>query len=110
MSYFTMEGDYTRQNNAGEIIAGAMYSRKIGDDYDNPLYTVHLGGYLRLNDAFIPVVKLDYHPFSVALSYDITVSSRLKTSQYRGGAELSLAYVVFGQRNSTKNAVMCPHF
>lgn len=111
MAYLTLEGDYTKQNTVSEVIAGAMYSRKIGDDYDNPQYTVHLGGYLRLNDAFIPVVKLDYHPFSVALSYDITVSSLRTASQYRGGAELSLAYRGFLDRNnSTKNAVMCPHF
>ena len=71
MSYLTLEADYTKQDIANEVIAGAMYSRKIGDDYDNPLYTIHFGGYMRLNDAFIPVVKLDYHPFSVALSYDI---------------------------------------
>jgi len=111
MSYFTLEADYTKQNTASEIVAGGMYSRKIGDDYDNPLYTIHFGGYMRLNDAFIPVVKLDYHPFSVAISYDINVSTLKTVSQYRGGVELSVAYVGFLDRyNSTKNAVMCPHF
>src|SRR3954451_13666518 len=39
MSYFTLEADYTKQDVANEIIAGAMYSRKIGNDFDNPLYT-----------------------------------------------------------------------
>jgi len=111
MSYFTLEADYTKQDIASEVMAGAMFSRKIGYDYDNPLYTVHFGGYMRLNDAFIPVVKLDYHPFSVALSYDINISTLKAVSQYRGGAELSIAYVGFLDRdNSTKNAVMCPHF
>ncbi|TKK67809.1 type IX secretion system membrane protein PorP/SprF [Ilyomonas limi] len=110
-SYFTLEADYTSQNTASEIVAGGMYSRKIGDDYDNPLYTIHFGGYMRLNDAFIPVVKLDYHPFSVAISYDINVSTLKTVSQYRGGVELSIAYVGFLDRdNSSKNAVMCPHF
>ena len=111
MSYFTFEADYTKQDVSNEIIAGGMYSRKIGDDYDNPLYTVHFGGYLRLNDAFIPVVKLDYHPFSVAISYDINISTLKTASQYQGGAEVSIAYVGFLDRdNSTKNAVVCPHF
>lgn len=111
VSYFTIEADYTKQSAANEAVAGAMYSRKIGDDYDNPLYTIHFGGYMRLNDAFIPVIKLDYHPFSVALSYDINMSSLKTVSQYRGGTELSVSYIGFLDRdNSTKNAVMCPHF
>ena len=110
-SYITLEADYSKQNEASEIVGGMMYSRKIGDDYDNPLYTVHFGGYMRLNDAFIPVLKLDYHPFSVAISYDVNISTLKTVSQYSGGVELSVAYVGFLDRdNSTKNAVMCPHF
>ncbi len=110
-AYLTVEADYTKQNTNTEIVAGLMYSRKIGDDLDNPLYTIHFGGYMRLNDAFIPVIKLDYHPFSVALSYDVNVSSLKTVSQNQGGVELSLAYVGFLDRdNSSKNAVMCPHF
>ncbi len=70
-SYLTLEGDYTKQYTNTEMVGGLMYSRKIGSDYENPLYTLHLGGYLRVKDAFIPVVKMDYHPFSVAVSYDM---------------------------------------
>ena len=78
---------------------------------DNPDYTIHGGVYLRLNDAVIPTIKIDYHPFSFALSYDVNIS-KLKTSSYgRGGYELSLTYIGFLDRNnSSLNAVRCPRF
>ncbi len=110
-SYLTLEADYTKQSANTEMIGGLMYSRKIGDDYENPLYTIHFGGYMRYKDAFIPVVKLDYNPFSVALSYDMNTSELKTASQSRGGFELSIAYLGFLDRdNSTRNAVLCPHF
>ena len=110
-SYLTLEADYTKQAPNTEITGGLMYSRKIGTDYDNPLYTIHFGGYVRYKDAFIPVVKLDYHPFSIALSYDVNTSALKTASQSRGGFELSIAYLGFLDRdNSSRNALMCPHF
>jgi hypothetical protein len=88
-----------------------MYSIRIGENFDRPDYTVHAGAYLRLQDAFIPVVKLDYNPFSVALSYDVNVSPLKTVSQGHGGFELSVAYQGFFDRdNSSKNAMLCPRF
>jgi hypothetical protein len=66
---------------------------------------------MRLNDALIPVVKIDYSPFSVSFSYDVNIS-KLKTSSYgRGGFELALSYIGFTHRdNSYVNDVLCPKF
>lgn len=111
MSYVTLQGDYSKQGNYSEAIAGALYSFKLGEDYQNPQYTVHFGGFLRWKDAFIPVVKLDYHPFQIAVSYDVNISELKTASQSRGGFELSVTYAGFLDRdNSTKNAVLCPKF
>jgi hypothetical protein len=61
-----------------------------------------------LNDAFVPVVKLDYNPFSVTLSYDVNVS-KLKPSSYgRGGFELSVSYAGF--RKKKGEYLLCPRF
>jgi type IX secretion system PorP/SprF family membrane protein len=110
-SYFTMHADHYVQGTYRETIGGAMYSYKIGDDWDDPDYTLHFGSSLRWKDALIPVVKLDYNPFSVALSYDVNVSDLKTASQGRGGMELSITYRGFFDRdNSSKNAVLCPHF
>ena len=61
-SYITFHGDYTRQMPYQQLIAGGMYSRKIGDE-DVPTYTIHGGMFIRYQDAVIPVVKMDYYPF-----------------------------------------------
>ncbi|MEJ7912042.1 MAG: PorP/SprF family type IX secretion system membrane protein [Chitinophagaceae bacterium] len=110
-SYLTLQGDYTNQGSYNEVIAGALYGIKLGDDWENPLYTLHGGTLLRWNDAIIPVVKLDYHPFAVSLSYDVNIS-KLKTSSYgRGGFELGISYIGFTNRkNSVVDAVLCPRF
>jgi type IX secretion system PorP/SprF family membrane protein len=110
-SYITLQGDYSKQGQFTEVIAGALYGLKLGEDLDHPLYTIHCGALLRWNDAFIPVVKLDYAPMSVAFSYDANIS-KLKTSSLgRGGFEISVSYVGFLDRNnSTVNAVLCPRF
>lgn len=110
-SYITLQADYSRQAKFNEMIAGALYGVKLGEDLEHPNYTIHGGAFLRWNDALIPVIKIDYTPFSVAFSYDVNLS-KLKTSSYgRGGFELSVSYVGFLDRNnSTLNAVLCPKF
>ena len=110
-SYITLQGDYSMQGKFKEVVAGALYGLKLNEEIENPLYTIHGGAFLRLNDAFIPVIKLDYRPFSVALSYDVNIS-KLKTSSYgRGGFELSISYVGFSNRdNSSLNNIRCPRF
>lgn len=110
-SYLTLQADHTIQGRFQETVAGALYGIKLGDDWDKPLYTLHGGLFMRWNDALIPVIKLDYSPFSVSLSYDVNLS-KLKTSSYgRGGFELGISYVGFTNRdNSTLNAVTCPRF
>ena len=87
-----------------------MFSRRI-DDPEDPQYLLHLGGYLRWNDAIIPVVKLDYEPFSIAFSYDMNISQLRTASQGRGGFEISLGYTGFlNNDNSTKAVLRCPRF
>jgi len=111
VSYITLQADYSRQGQFTEVIGGALYGMKLGDDWENAKYTIHGGAFMRLNDAFIPVLKLDYNPFSVSLSYDINLS-KLKTSSYgRGGFELGISYVGFTKReNSSIDATLCPRF
>ncbi len=112
-SYFTVLADYSTQAQFQEIMAGALYGIKLGEDLDKPLYTVHGGAFLRWNDAFVPVIKLDYQPFSVSFSYDINIS-KLKTSSYgRGGFELGITYAGFNsldKDNPDLYKLRCPRF
>jgi hypothetical protein len=109
-TYFTLQADYSQQGSVRETIGGALYSVKIGGSGD-PLYTLHGGAFLRWKDALIPVIKIDYNPVSVAISYDVNVSQLKTASQGRGGFELSVSYVGFLNRvNSSKNKILCPRF
>lgn len=111
-AYMTVQADHSRQGAFSETVAGGMYGVKLGGDPDNPDYVVHAGAFLRWNDAIIPVMKLDYAPFSVAISYDVNIS-KLKPSSYgRGGVELSVSYIGFLKRleRSSMNSVLCPKF
>ncbi len=108
IAYITLQGDHSRQGGFNETIAGAMYGLKLGNDPENPDYTIHAGAYVRWNDALIPVVKIDYNPFSVSLSYDANIS-KLKPSSYgRGGVELSVSYTGFVKRK--EGYLLCPRF
>jgi type IX secretion system PorP/SprF family membrane protein len=111
-AYVTLLADHSRQGAFTETVAGGLYGLKIGGDPDDPDYTVHAGAFIRWNDAMIPVIKIDYSPFSVAISYDVNIS-KLKPSSYgRGGLELSVSYIGFSKKldRSSLNSILCPRF
>ena len=110
-SYVSIQADYSIQENYQETVFGGMYGLKIGPEVENPKYTIHGGAFIRWSDALIPVVKLDYAPFSFAFSYDVNISKLKPYSSGRGGFELSLSYIGFLDRNnSSLNAVRCPKY
>lgn len=109
-SYFTVYGDYSKQGNYKETVAGFIYSYRLGDPED-PRYVLHLGSMLRLKDALIPVVKIDISHIAVSLSYDANISQLRNASYGRGGFEFALSYQNFNNKdNSSSNAVRCPTF
>jgi hypothetical protein len=84
---------------------------KIGPYYEEPDYVLQAGAFLRWNDAIIPTVQLDYHPFSLSLSYDVNISQLSQTTRGRGGYELSLKYAGFlHSGRSSVDATRCPRF
>jgi type IX secretion system PorP/SprF family membrane protein len=111
-TYLTIQADHSKQGTYNETLGGAMIGIALnGYDFNESNYNIHAGGFIRWKDAVVPVVKLDYKPFSVSISYDINISQLKSASQGRGGFELSITYQTFFDRNnSTKNAVLCPRF
>ena len=110
-NFITLQADESIQGAAQETVAGFLYGIKVGEDPEHPAYTIHGGTFLRWNDALIPVVKVDYSPFSFTLSYDVNIS-KLKASTYgRGGFELGLSYIGFtNKKTTTLNVMNCPRF
>jgi type IX secretion system PorP/SprF family membrane protein len=110
-STITLQADYSSQGPSRETIGGLMYGYNLGEFTDDPKYVLGIGAYMRLGDAFIPVIKLDMLPLSMAISYDINISTLNTVSQGQGGFELSISYIGFLDReNSAKNRILCPRF
>lgn len=108
-SYCTIQADHSLQGPFAETIGGAMYSHVLGQDPEDPPYTLHAGAFLRFKDALIPVLKMDMKSISVAISYDLNVSPLKTASRGKGGFELSVSYISFLDRyNSSRDKVLCP--
>ena len=109
-AYLTFHADYSKQGTSTETVAGFIYSYKL-DDVENPKYIFHAGSFIRWKDAIIPVAKLEFKPFTVAVSYDANLSQLKTASQGHGGFEMSISYQTFFNRyNSSKDATRCPRF
>lgn len=110
-SFVTIYNDHVRQGSYSETMSGLLYGLRIGPYTETPDYILQAGAFLRWGDAVVPVVQLNYHPFTVSVSYDINVSTLSQTTNGRGGYEFSLKYIGFLDReNSSANAVRCPRF
>ncbi len=109
-SFITLEADFNKQLSYSSTTIGTIYSRRL-DDPENPKYTFGIGGYYRLNDAFIPVVKLESKPIAISVSYDANMSELKRVSYGRGGFEISLTFQKFTANDySSMEATKCPKF
>ena len=107
-TYLTFQGDHSRQGPFRETVFGAMYGLKIGPYPDEPDYAIHFGTFVRWNDALIPIVKLDYNPFSVSVSYDANISKLKPSSHGRGGFEIAISWI--GKLADKSNPYFKPRF
>ncbi len=89
---------YMRQGSLQELLLGALVKYKI--DQRSSKYTgfgknsaVYFGTQLRVKDAIIPMIMYQMEYYSFGLSYDINTSSLHKSSNYRGGMEISFSYL-----------------
>jgi len=96
----TVQADYSKQGSFSNLVFGALYGIRIGPYPDEPDYAIHFGTFMRLNDALIPVIKLDYFPFSLTMSYDANISKLKPSSSGRGGFEIALSFTKNLDRNT----------
>jgi type IX secretion system PorP/SprF family membrane protein len=101
-------GDYFSQGGNNQMQGGLMYQQNLVEDEQNAA-SFSFGGFFRLNDAIIPLVKLTYNRFTTGLTYDVNISKLKPASSMRGGFELTLSYSGFFRgENSSLSAVRCP--
>lgn len=94
------------QNKASETTLGAAASLLANGDYDNPT-NVYIGSWVRLNDAVIPYIGLEFNGLRIGASYDFNISSLRSATNSRGGSEFSLIYT---HKTSEGRGIPCPRF
>jgi type IX secretion system PorP/SprF family membrane protein len=106
------QGNYAMQGSYSEIIAGGLINwKREAERADEPLFIVYGGVFFRVNDAVIPVLKLDYMRYSFGLSYDMNISTLKAATNSRGGYEVSIVKTgVFQSPKWEKSRTLCPHF
>jgi type IX secretion system PorP/SprF family membrane protein len=104
-------GDVFKQGGALQAQGGGMFIHDLVERDDEQKISIAGGLFYRLNDAIIPVIRLDYYKMSFGATYDINISKLTPASNYRGGIEVTLSYKGFGvSKNSAASSVRCPRF
>jgi len=106
--FYTLNGSvlYQTQEKASETLIGAAVAFNVNGAETNPT-SVFLGSWLRVNDAIIPYIGIEFGGLRLGASYDVNVSTAKAATAYRGGSEFSLIYIK--QRAEVKG-VPCPKF
>lgn len=95
------------QGGASEtVLGGAVQFNVSGTDAEKPT-SFYAGSWMRLNDAIIPYIGLEFGDFRLGATYDVNTSSLKTASEKRGGIELSLIYT---RRPNTDRSIHCPKF
>jgi type IX secretion system PorP/SprF family membrane protein len=95
------------QGGASETVLGtALQFNVSGQEAEKPT-SFYAGSWIRLNDAIIPYVGLEFGDFRLGVTYDINTSSLKTASEKRGGLEISLIYI---RRPNTDRNIHCPKF
>lgn len=99
-------GIYQLQGNQNEATIGGAVSSSLNNDESNPT-NIYGGVWLRVKDAIIPYLGLEFAGMRIGASYDINTSSLKSGSQSRGGMELSIIYI---KRAAESRGLPCPKF
>ena len=99
---------YTTQAKSFEMVGGINAHYNLSGEGEYQL----IGGlYYRLNDAFIPMVGLQWHDIKATFTYDATTSTLKTYNNGRGAFEFSLIKEgLFDTYLGNKKQSMCPSF
>lgn len=106
----TVHANYTNQNPYQETMFGGLVSYRSTLANDARM-SVSAGCFVRMNDALIPTLKLDYKTYAFTMSYDVTTSSLRPALNSSGGWEFSV-YVRgrYNHKNNPMEQMHCPKF
>jgi hypothetical protein len=94
------------QNKASETTLGGAFGLNANSDNANPT-NVYLGSWMRINDAIIPYIGLEFGGLRIGATYDVNISSLKAATCNRGGSEISIIYI---RRPVETKGIPCPRF
>ena len=94
------------EGGASETLLGGAFQID-ADDANEKNFSFYLGSWMRLNDAIIPYVGLEFSGYRLGVTYDINTSSLKTASQGNGGIEVSLIYTY---KENKDRSIKCPKF
>lgn len=101
-----LSGLFSTQGKASEALIGGAYQFLVSEQTDKPT-SVYVGSWMRMNDAMIPYVGLEFGSFRLGATYDVNISNLKSASNSRGGMEISLIYI---KKDPESTGVNCPKF
>ncbi len=104
--------DLFKQGGAAQGQGGVLITHDLVQTEDDEKVSISGGLFYRLNDAIIPVIKIDYYKLSFGTTYDINVGKLVPASQHRGGVELTMSYKAFSPNHiyDPNYQSKCPRF
>jgi type IX secretion system PorP/SprF family membrane protein len=97
---------YQTQNKASETMLGAAIAANLNEDAEKPS-AIYIGSWIRLNDAIIPYIGLEFGGLRIGASYDFNISNLKAATASRGGSEFS---IIFIKRPADYQGIPCPKF
>ena len=98
---------FQKQHNYKEIIFGGQGKYHLNNGNYKALYG---GVWYRNSDATYFTVGLDYADFHFGISYDLNLSSLNVASNYRGGFEFAVIYIIDRFKPEIKRYKACPDY
>ncbi len=100
---FAIQGKYR------EILLGSRF-RYILKDHLGVYRALYGGLWMRSKDAAYMTIGMDYNTWHVGLSYDLNLSDLRPASNYRGGFEISVEYIIKHYEREPVQHKVCPTF
>jgi type IX secretion system PorP/SprF family membrane protein len=97
---------YQTQNKASETTLGAAIAANLSYDPEKPS-AIYIGSWVRLNDAIVPYIGLEFGGLRIGISYDFNISNLKAATASRGGSEFS---IIFIKRPPDYQGIPCPKF
>ncbi len=94
------------QGGASESLLGGAIQLIANPDDTKPT-SFYAGSWVRIGDAIIPYLGIEWNDFRLGATYDINTSSLKTASQSKGGMEISL---IWAYRPDPDKSIQCPKF